>query len=319
MGLTEEVMATPASLPPVELAHDEALELATAWLDHLAVSNGIRSLTIKGDALALFELRSPRISADVDVLVEPEHFDTYQSLLRKSGWEVFPSTFQSENFTTHSVTLYRDGWPISIDVHRHYPGFLRPASEVFEILWRRRSALGFAQQPCAIPDRPSSALMLALHSLRSVSESPRHDLELDQLRDAHFDAGELAAIAELALATGSAAPLSRLLEQWGIDIDIPPADFESREYRRWLWKTTGARGSTTHATTAEWLGMLSHTPWPKKAWVLARAVWPTRRDILINNPDTPDRVLPLLAVRAARALRGLRSLPAVARRRVTGR
>lgn len=295
----------------VELAHAEALDLATAWLDYTAASHGIRSLTIKGDALALFDLRSPRVSADVDVLIDPARFDDYQSLLRQSGWEVFPSTFQSENFTTHSVTLYRDGWPISIDVHRHYPGFLRPASEVFDLLWQRRSTLTFAQRRCAIPDRPSSAIMLALHSLRSISDSPRHDLELDQVRNADFSADERSAIAELALATGSAAPLSGLLEEWGVDILIPPAEFESREYRRWMWKTTGARGSTTQATVAEWLGMLSHTPWQGKARVLFRAFWPTRSDILLNNPSLRDAMWPILLARLSRIVRGARAVPHV--------
>ena len=79
----------------VELAHGEALELATAWLDYTAVSHGIRSLTIKGDTLARFDLRSPRVSSDVDVLIEPAGFDDYQALLRQSGWEVFPSTFRA--------------------------------------------------------------------------------------------------------------------------------------------------------------------------------------------------------------------------------
>ena len=161
--------------------------------------------------------------------------------------------------------------------------------------------------------------MLALHSLRSISESPRHDLELDQVRNAVLSVHERSAMAELARATGSAAPLAELLEQWKIEIDIPPAEFESREYRRWLWKVSGARGSSTHATAAEWLGMLSHTPWPGKVRVLLRAVWPTRNDILINNPETPNRLLPTLAARGARTLRGLSALPTVARWRVTGR
>ena len=79
VGLTGGVTATPpapASAPPVDLRLDEAVELATAWV---AVSRPDarhpHARAIKGDALARMGLREPRVSADVDVLVEPARFD----------------------------------------------------------------------------------------------------------------------------------------------------------------------------------------------------------------------------------------------------
>lgn len=53
-------------------------------------AHGIRLLVVKGDALARMGLREPRVSADVDVLVEPDRFDELCAALEGAGWSERP-------------------------------------------------------------------------------------------------------------------------------------------------------------------------------------------------------------------------------------
>lgn len=304
------------------LAHDDAIQIAAALLDHLAVGRGIRSLLIKGDTLAHYGLREARVSSDVDVLVEPQRFDEFITIVESLGWTEFVETFQSRNFTVHSTTFLHDTWPITLDIHRHYPGFLRPVTHVFDILWGRRATAIFAHRHCQVPDRVSSALFLALHSLRSVSDQARHSEELESLRSADFTADEKAELGRLALDTGSAAPLADVLAALGVEVTIPEEEFQTPAYRAWTWKVAGAHGSYTHATAAEWLAMLARVPWGQKPRVLYRAVWPSRSDVIANNDLDEPSVGQIMRARAGRLSRGIRVLPGVVFRRTrvsTGR
>lgn len=315
MRSPHEPSPSPFGERTASLGHAEAIELITAWLDHLGRQNDIRTLTIKGATLAHFGLRSPRTSLDVDVLVDPTRFSDYVELVKDAGWVEFPQTFQAEHFPSHSVTLRRGGWPVAIDIHRHYPGFLSSPVSAFETLWARRSIVTFAGLGCRTPDRPSSAIILALHSLRSVSEAARHAHELEELQSATFTDAEVAQIVAIATETRSAAPLASALEDMGIIVEVPEEEFLKPEYGDWVWRVRAAQGLSSHAAAAEWLSLLARTPLRRKFTVFWRAVWPTRADILTNRPSTTDSFGAILRARSARIARGLAALPAVVHRR----
>lgn len=296
------------TLPAVALRADEAVELSHAWVSELAAAHGIRALIIKGPTLARQGLREERVSADTDVLIEPQRFAEFCDLVVAVGWRERPSLLIAEHTSSHSRTFVREGWPCDLDVHHRFPGFLAEPDDVFDALWARRTTLEFAHQGCAVTDRAGSALILALHSLRGTQQQERHPVELAQLTRVTLTDGEKAGIASLAAATGSAATLADVLPRLGIHVDAPTAELASPELREWRELVdVGAHGSYF------WLRALRHAKprdWPRLAW---RAIWPTDHDLLIARPEIPDAFWPKLRGRVARWGRGLRSLPRAVR------
>ncbi|MCT9819056.1 nucleotidyltransferase family protein [Microbacterium sp. W1N] len=287
---------------------DEANELLSAWAQRRADARGIRLLILKGRPLADDGLRAPRVSADVDVLVEPTRFDEYCDAVLAAGWEEFPGTFASEHFTLHSRSFRKAGWPNSFDVHSEYPGFLRSPDAVFDALWAARRTLRFAHQPCAAPSRAGGVLVLALHSLRGTHKQQRHRLELEQLRAARLSDDERIAVAELADATGAAPALEEFLATMGVSVRVDHDLRHSPAYREWRRKVAEAEGAA-----ASWLSVFARSPWREKPEIARRALWPTRADFAIDHPEVPDRPWPQIRARLQRIGRGFRRLPAAAR------
>ena len=69
-----------------ELALAEAVPLAHALVDRVAVDVDVRVLFIKGPAAALQGLRTRRASVDVDVLVDPSRRQVLAERLTDLGW-----------------------------------------------------------------------------------------------------------------------------------------------------------------------------------------------------------------------------------------
>lgn len=291
-----------------DLRLDEANELLAAWVAARARALGIRALLLKGRPLADDGLREARVSADVELLVEPTRFDDYCDALERAGWQEFPATFASEMFTVHSRAFRRPGWPNSLDVHSDYPGFLREPGVVFDALWSQRRTTVFAHQPVEIPSRAANALVLALHSLRGTHRQARHEEELAHLRAVAFSAAERDELAATAHATGASLPLAAVLAGWGVTpIDDPDLAGSPRE-REWRRKVAESRG-----VTASWLLLLRSAPWREKPVVVRHAIWPSREDFAVFFPEVPDRPWPQAWARVRRWGRGIRSLPGVLR------
>ncbi len=286
------------------LTLDEANELLSAWASRRAGERGIRMLLIKGRALSDYGLRAARTSADVDVLVEPQRFEEYCDAVATAGWEEFPSTFASQAFTLHSRSFRRDGWPNSFDVHHTFPGFLIDPADAFDALWARRGSLPFAGHDCAVPDRSSSILILALHSLRGTHKQARHRSELDALRSLALTGDERRDLARAAHDTGAAAALRDVLPALGVTVDVSDAELRTPAYREWHRKTAEARGAA-----ASWLLLFAQTPWRDKPAIAGRALWPSGADFALDHPEVPDRPLPQITARIARWGRGIRRLP----------
>lgn len=295
-------------MPTRDLRLDEANELLAAWVAARAAALGIRALLLKGRPLADDGLREPRVSSDVDLLVEPARFDEYCAALEAAGWHEFPSTFASDRFTVHSRAFRREGWPNSLDVHRDYPGFLREPAVTFDALWAQRRTARFAHQPVETPSRAANALVLALHSLRGTHLQPRHAHELARLRTVAFTPAERDELAATAHATGATLPLADVLAGWGV---TPIADASlagSAREVEWRRKVAESRG-----VTASWLLLIRDAPWREKPRIVRHAVWPTRADYAVFYPEIPDRLGPQVWARVRRWGRGIRSLPGVLR------
>lgn len=287
---------------------DEANELLAAWACQVATDRGIRTLLIKGRMLSDDGLRAVRVSADVDLLVEPTRFDEYCDAVLSAGWEEFPSTFASAHFTLHSRSFRKAGWPNSFDVHSEYPGFLRPPAEVFDALWQTRRTASFAHQECPVPSRVAGAMILALHSLRGTAEQARHHDELVGVLAVTFTDAERAELAALATVTGATPALADALPQWGVEVAVDQALMQTDAYRLWLSKTTRTEG-----VAGAWLTTLSRAPWRQKAQILRRALWPSHDDFAVEHPEVAGEWWPQTWARVARWGRGLRQLPGAVR------
>lgn len=292
----------------VVLRLDEAVELGHAWVQAVADERGIRVLFIKGPALHRHGLRPERTSADVDVLVEPARFAELCDAILADGWTERPGVFISHRTTLHSTTFLRDDWPCDLDVHGFFPGFLADPADVFEALWARRTRMEFAHRACDVPDRVSGILVLALHSLRGASIQARHADELEHLTTITLTDQERADAASLALATGSAATLERVLPRLGIHVEAPAAELASTQLREWRERVdSGSYGAYF------WLLAFRRANWSGRALIVWRAFWPTRADLLIARPETVDTPPGRLHARVRRWGRGIRSLPSALR------
>lgn len=291
-----------------QLRTGEAVELCHAWVQAVAEGAGIRALFVKGPTLSRQGLRRTRVSSDVDVLVAPGDADRLADALRGRGWEKRDGGLLISNTDHHSQTFVSSSWPCDIDVHVRFPGFLAEPDAVFDVLWKRHSVLAFAHKECAVSDRVSSALILALHSMRSDHRDPRHAVELEGLLAAPFTPAEHQAMGDLAAATGCVEALGDLLEPLGIGARQSAAPIEPEDIRAWRVRTEVASGGLS---AYFWLKAFKRVPLREKPRILGGALWPSDQDLALSKSGVPKDHRGMNRYRLARLARGLRSAPGV--------
>lgn len=262
-------------------------------------------MLIKGRALSEYGLRAPRTSSDVDVFVDPAYAEHYCSLLVAAGWESMPETFSRDHFIIHSRTYRHSQWPIMVDVHHAYPGFLNDNAVVFHALWERRTMITCATKDCEVADRISSIAILALHCLRGSREQIRHQIELDSLLRIRLDDHDRAELARFIREVGATVPLSEVTPKLGIDLPVDPSERKLPTYVEWRRKV-----ASSHGGAASWLVLLKKVSWRKKPAILLRAIWPSRHDMLINTPGLTDHAHARVLARISRWRTGIQQLPA---------
>lgn len=288
----------------VTLRVDESVELGHAWLQSLADDTGIRTLLIKGPALHRHGLRDKRTSSDIDVLVEPARFGELCDAILAGGWTQRPGNFITRRTTLHSATFLKEGWPCDLDVHSFYPGFLADPAVVFDALWARRTRMAFAHHHCVVPDRVSSILILALHSVRGATVQARHADELEQLVRVPLTDEERADVAALALETGCVATLEAVLPRLGVHAQAPLAELESDALRAWRERvSSGSHGAYF------WLLVLRQSPWRERPMIVWRAFWPSAAELRISHPEIDGSPGSTVRARARRWMHGIRSAP----------
>lgn len=290
------------------------VELAHALACAVAEDVGARALVIKGPSAAHHGLREPRISADADVWVEPARFDDVVAALGALGWESRPTTETGRLITTHSVTLWNQQWPCDIDLHSRYPGMLAPGAAAFDALWSRREALQQAGLDVPIPDLGGAVMISALHSLRSRSQDPRHERELDRLLGVtvpSLDALTRSAILSLAGELGALDTARPFLEELGIELPAPTAPGVDPELDHWRAFVRGDGTPTTHL-----LAIVVKAPWRDKPRLLWSAIWPSYDDYVVAHPGAPTSRDAVTRLRLARLGKGVRHLPNAVRGRI---
>src|SRR3954470_15386761 len=167
-------------MPDTSLHLAEGVELAYALTARVAENIGARALAIKGRVSEAHDLRAPWTSGDADFLVEPARVDDLVAALCDVGWLKAPEAPVPSPFGSHSVTLYHPSWPNELDIHGWFPGFLADPADVFDALWVSHTFIVAADAAVPATDLYGSALIMALHALRTPSD-PRNARELREL------------------------------------------------------------------------------------------------------------------------------------------
>lgn len=295
-----------STAPGERLTGAEAMELLYVLTADVARRAGVRSLAIKGSVLGDQGLRAPRVSADIDVLVHPDDMEAFAAGMEAVGWRRTPTSGVPKFLDHHSVNLLNDHWPMGIDAHHYFPGFLAPPGEVFEELWSRRSALSCADREVPCTGVTGSAAIAALHYLRAPSQ-PSNQVALDALVERAgtvLDDALRLELADLARRTGAVRTLSPFLTR--LDVEATPTHpSEDAEFARWHTATT------THGHVAWWV-QLRQTParqWPSYLW---RALMLTPEELRAYHGDRTETT-PIWRLRVQRWRRVLRRLPGVLR------
>lgn len=279
-----------------------AVPLATALVMHRAESVGVRALVIKGISAEVHGLRQPRVSADVDVLVDPAGYDTLLESLAQAGWAPRPMYAVSANLDPHSESLIHAQWPCDIDLHRRFPGFLEDPQATFEALWALREHVEVAGRDVWIPNRAGAIQVGALHALRTVDAGPRMDTELDMIVDviAELEPDERDALVDLAFQTGAVGPLVETFSRAGVAVDVP----DSPQLRAW-----NARRLAGPVFAGNLVSGMRGKPWSERCRLWRLALWPSAAELRAVDPGLGDSSRALVAARVRRWGRGVWQLP----------
>ncbi len=239
---------------------------------------------IKGLSLEFHGLRTDRIAADVDVLVEPGKTVEFVKMLESEGWIERATPFGATRMTTHSVTLVRNGWPTDLDVHHQFPGLLVGPEKAFEALWGNRQAAAAAGTATWVPDRSSAIVLWAIHSLRDGGKEPRHRAELERLVGEVLPiltAGERDQLGHRIVELGADHVLREVPELAGL-IGEGEGTPDAEASASWHRKVRQAQDVTP------WLQVLREATLLERPAVVWRAVWPSAHDLRLLDEELVD-------------------------------
>ncbi len=289
------------------LRGEEAGPLVHALVARAAADLGIRVLAIKGPVVAMQGLRAERTSADVDVLVHPRDLGPFVDGMVALGWrQSAVGASAPVIMPKHAVNLLNDLWPVGIDVHHYFPGFLADAGEVFDALWDRHDVVALAGAPVPACDRVGQIAVVALHLLREAPDGDSAALaDLAARARSLLSANDVAALVDLAHRTDATATLRPFLVSLGVPSEDlgPAADAGAAA----LWERR-ARA----AGSAPWLLLLMRTPkrrWPRTLW---HAVMLTDDEIYAMHHVVPGEAS-LVRLRLRRIRRAFKGLPRTVR------
>lgn len=270
-----------------ELTLVEANPILAALACRSAAERGIRVLVIKGMSLEAHGLRANYVSSDVDILVEPSRCHELVDLMVDIGWERRPFTLSERLRTHHSITLLNESWPNDLDLHTEFPGFLIAPAEAFEVLWRNRVEASAAGHSCWIPDRYSTMVIWALHSLRSSARYGRHERELRELLSGplrQLSESDERQLIDRIWDLAAARPLQAVPEFAKLLAGRATVS-DHTKYREWRSKVTASNEASP------WLQLLRDARWWERPWLLARAIWPSSDDLRLRELDLVDSPL----------------------------
>ena len=290
----------------------EAGPLVHVVCERVAQESRSRALAIKGPVVALQGLRAPRTSADVDVLVHPDDLDRFVDAMRAAGWHDAVETTAPRLVRSHSVNLLHDHWPVGIDVHHHFPGFLAADGEVFEALWERRARVELAGVAVNAADPVGMVAVVGLHLLRDDADGEGAGItDLVERAGRVLGDDDRGALLELAVRTDAVVPLRPLLLRLGLDRARTIESAHPQQLAQWFDRAAAPPGTV-------WGRQLSQTPWWRWPHVVWHSVRLTDAEIAAYHGGGSSR-RELAVARRRRLRKGLGLVPGIVRGYVTGR
>jgi Uncharacterised nucleotidyltransferase len=296
----------------LRLRAEEAVPLAHALVARAAHDLGIRALAIKGPVVAMQGLREPRASADLDVLVHPRDLEPLLDGLVALGWRQGVEGTYAWIMPPHSVNLLSDLWPIGMDVHHYFPGFLADAGEVFDALWARHVMADLAGVPVPACDPVGQVAVMALHHLRVSPDGDSAALrDLSEHVRAVLSEEDVRALVQLAHETDATVTLRPFLLTLGVpDAALGPAhDPDALEEWHRRVRAVGYEA---------WFMQFAQTPkrqWPSAFW---HALMLTDDEIYVYS-GVPPGSGGLGRLRLRRIRRGIAGVPRTVRALRSGR
>ena len=219
----------------VPLTRAEAVPLGTVMLQGLLAEAGLRSLVIKGPAFGELGVRAPKESNDIDLIIAPEDRERATEALSAAGWMIISHWFPPAlDDIIYSTTLRHPQFPVTVDLHHHFTGFL--TRDAFEALWTERAVVTLAHRPVDVPGYEHAVIIEGLNAIKMLPEERRPGAAR-AVADAAgpVDVGRLESAAESIGARHTAAPLITALGG-ETPSSLPPEGFDS-------WVERGARNS----------------------------------------------------------------------------
>jgi hypothetical protein len=295
------------AIPEASLTLSEARELVAALVGAVAQERDIPLLAIKGATLAAHGLREHHESADVDVLISPIDVDSFIDLLQDRGWRRHADDTTAHVMPEHSVTLVHRRWPLELDVHSRFPGFLADPQVVFDALWTRRTRFEQAHHDVVMPDRLGSILIAALNYERAPDFGAVALADLRGVVAGTLEQEERRELADLATRSGCADTLREFLES----IDVPTVGVGSSDHEALAaWNLYRSGG---HLTAVAWLEELRRASWSRRPALLWHAVMFTEDELRIRFPQAPRGSRGVWLARYWRLREALRALPRAVR------
>lgn len=284
--------------PSVTLA--EAIPLVAALAARIADDAGIRLLLIKGQPATDLGVRADRPSVDVDVWVEQECFDRYVGQLHAHGWRHLKSVPAGIGWD-HAVTLAHQRWPITIDVHHTFPGFMVNSVRAFAAMWSSRTAALVAGTQVPVPDIASAAVISYLHAQRSQgSAEAQRDLVTVMCRVTDLDDIERRTLRKLARDTDTVVTVAGLLQRAGLPVEARPPSKAAKRFQ--------ARAAAEGRTSARWLVALRQAPLRRRPSILMAALRPSTIDYVNFRAKNQGRRVTWAQVALFRWRRGIQGL-----------
>ncbi|MDU0314713.1 nucleotidyltransferase family protein [Phycicoccus sp. M110.8] len=290
-----------------ELRQDEAVLLAHALVARLAEQVGARALFIKGPTAVAQGVRPPRGSSDVDVLVEPSAFPAMCAATESAGWQlrtpIGTLRYAGEFAFDHSAHYIHTEWPIDVDIHYSFPGFLAEPESVFGALWARRTTVEVAGRAVPTPDLLGQSLVVGLHALRDP-EKPQSQEDLAHLAAALGDLGaaDRDALRDLARDAGASRSGAEVLRLAGVE-PYPLSPREAQRVTDWELRQQG------HGIATAWLFELGRAPWRDRPVVLRRALFPPAEHFVASTSASGLTRAQLAGLRLRRWGRGVVGVP----------
>lgn len=219
-----------------------------------------------------------------------------------AGWRARPRPSAAALTPDHSEALLNTNWPTDIDLHHQFPGLLAGPERAFEVLWEHREQMMVAGFPCWIPDRASSIVIWALHSLRGTHTQPRHAEELAQLVNdvlPKLSEAERLELADRIVELGADEPL-RVVPEFAEIIGDRRGPQAPGALEAWLGKVAQA-----HEVTP-WLQVLREARPADRPGLVLRALWPSAHDLRLTDELLVDTPLGRVQSRGRRAWRLVR-------------